>query len=125
MPNKKELQSTLQVLRTDNRFTDHDKKSAHFLLLHAAGLSESNALSADRDVDLCRCAGKNVNGLCHDLRCPSSALWVVISVQKLLFLFSCHTACCIVDRYLFFACCRGGFYAARGNPLFCPPDYRT
>lgn len=96
MPNKKELQSALQESRTDNRFTDHDKKSAHFLLLHAAapsglfiiknpkdrlseqgkspfrfrlaGLSESNALSADRAVDLCRCTGKNVNGLCHDLR---------------------------------------------------------
>lgn len=115
MPNKKELLSALQELRTDNRFTDHDKKSAHFLLLHAAGLSESNALSADRAVDLCRCTGKNVNGLCHDLRRPSSALWMVISVQKLLSLFSCHTDHRIVDWHLFFACCRRDFYADNRN----------
>lgn len=86
MPNKKELQSALQELRTDNRFTNHGKKPIYFLLLHAAapsglfiiknpkdrlseqgkspfrfrlaGFSESNALSADCNVDLCRCAGK-------------------------------------------------------------------
>lgn len=100
------------VKNPNDRLSEQGKSPFRFRL---AGLSESNALSVDRDVGLCGCTGKIVNGLRHDLRCPSSALWVVISVQKLLFPFSCHTNRRIDHRHLFFACCRGGFYVDNRN----------